>query len=217
MHSVESASPTRSAYHHGDLPDTLCRAVLALVLEAGVDKVTMSNVARRAGVSTGAPYRHFKSLDVLMVATALKVYERFRQQQRQCIAHLVDPRQKMLAFSNFFFVFAKEDPAGFSLLFESSLSVMHRDLDPLSQQAFEDAMAIAAELAPHTEREVLAQFVVNVFALVYGNSKLMVERYSPITRTSEFPQMAASGVEMLIGYVCAQDALAAQGALSAAP
>lgn len=217
MSTAALPSSARSAYHHGDLPDTLCQAVLALVLEEGVDKVTMSHVARRAGVSTGAPYRHFKSLDGLMVATALKVYERFREKQRHCIAHLVDPRQKMLAFSNFFFVFAKEDPAGFSLLFESSLSVMHRDFDPLSQQAFEDAMAIAAELAPHTDREFLTQFVVNVFALVYGNSKLMAERYSPVTRTSEFPQMAASGVDMLIGYVCAQDAMAAQEVTSVAP
>lgn len=201
--------PPRTAYHHGDLPDALCQAVLELVLEKGAANVSMSDVSRRAGVSAGAPYRHFRSLDELMVSTALKVYGRFREAQRRSIIGLDDPQAKMQAFATYFFVFAKEDPAGFSLLFDSRMSVMHRELDALSREAFEDAMTIAIELAPNTDFQLRTQFVMNVFALIYGNSKLMVERYSPVTEPSEFPQMAASGVSMLIGYLSAQDRLAA--------
>jgi AcrR family transcriptional regulator len=210
--SESAAKPTvRTAYHHGDLPDTLCRAVLELVLENGVEKVSMSDVSRRAGVSAGAPYRHFKSLDELMVSTALKVYERFREKQRESIVGLDDPQARMLTFATYFFVFARDDPAGFSLLFDSNMTVMHRELDALSREAFDDAMAIATDLAPHTGSALRTQFVMNVFALIYGNSKLMVERYSPVTEPSEFPHVAASGVKMLMGYLRTQDDLAARG------
>jgi AcrR family transcriptional regulator len=195
----------RAGYHHGDLPDAMCRAFLELVLECGADKVKMADVARRAGVSAGAPYRHFRSLDELMVATALKVYERFLNQQRGSILGLDNPQDKMLTFATYFFVFAAEDPAGFALLFDSRMSLTHRELDHLSRQAFDDAMAIATELAPKTTVILRTQFVVNVFALIYGNSKLMVEHYSPVTAPNEFPAMAASGVSMLISYLCAQN------------
>ena len=53
-------------YHHGDLRRVLIDAALQLVGEGGPDAVSVREAARRAGVSPGAPFRHFASRDALM-------------------------------------------------------------------------------------------------------------------------------------------------------
>lgn len=53
-------------YHHGDLRNALLDAAQAIVAEEGLAAVTMSAVARRSDVSSGAPYRHFKDRIALL-------------------------------------------------------------------------------------------------------------------------------------------------------
>ena len=58
-------------YHHANLRKTLLDAAVALVGEVGPRAFTLREVARRAGVSHNAPYRHFSSKDELLTAVAL--------------------------------------------------------------------------------------------------------------------------------------------------
>jgi AcrR family transcriptional regulator len=61
-----SAKP---GYHHGDLRATLVLTALEM-LEAG-ETFSLRAVARRAGVSTAAPYRHFPDREALESALAV--------------------------------------------------------------------------------------------------------------------------------------------------
>jgi len=56
----------------------LIDAALQLVGESGPDAVSVRAAARRAGVSPGAPFRHFASRDALMQAVAEEAQRRFR-------------------------------------------------------------------------------------------------------------------------------------------
>lgn len=59
-----------SAYHHGDLPAVLVQtAVKMLDADGGVD-LSIRAVAREAGVSSAAPYRHFPDRPALLSAVA---------------------------------------------------------------------------------------------------------------------------------------------------
>ena len=60
----------RDTYHHGDLKRALTQASLALVKEKGPKGFTLREVARRAGVSAAAPYRHFADKSQLLAAAA---------------------------------------------------------------------------------------------------------------------------------------------------
>ncbi|MDH6134195.1 AcrR family transcriptional regulator [Kitasatospora sp. MAA4] len=71
----------RGSYHHGALPEALVAAALALLDEAGQDRVTMREVARRAGVSAGAPFRHFPDRQALLTEVADRVLADFEQWQ----------------------------------------------------------------------------------------------------------------------------------------
>ena len=62
-------------YHHGDLPAALLDAVAAAVAEHGVTGVSLRDVARRAGVSHGAPAHHFGSKAGMLTAFATRGYQ----------------------------------------------------------------------------------------------------------------------------------------------
>jgi len=73
-----SRAPAPKPYHHGDLRRVLIDAALQLVGEGGAEAVSVREAARRAGVSPGAPFRHFPSRDALMQAVAEEAQRRFR-------------------------------------------------------------------------------------------------------------------------------------------
>src|SRR3954464_14355091 len=61
--------PQRSkSYHHGDLRNALIQAGLELLAEGGAQELDLRKVARRAGVSHAAPYRHFADKQALIAS-----------------------------------------------------------------------------------------------------------------------------------------------------
>lgn len=72
---MTSPTPPRG-YHHGSLEQALIAATVALIEEQGLQAVSVREVARRAGVSSGAPFRHFASKTALMTAVAEQAMQR---------------------------------------------------------------------------------------------------------------------------------------------
>jgi AcrR family transcriptional regulator len=58
------------SYHHGDLRNAMIVAAAELIEESGSLGFSMADAARRAGVSTAAPYRHFRDKEALLDAVA---------------------------------------------------------------------------------------------------------------------------------------------------
>ncbi|HWZ19753.1 MAG TPA: helix-turn-helix domain-containing protein, partial [Ktedonobacteraceae bacterium] len=63
---VERQKP--KPYHHGDLRNALIQAGLEILAEGGAQELDLRKVARRAGVSHAAPYRHFADKQALVAA-----------------------------------------------------------------------------------------------------------------------------------------------------
>src|SRR3954468_24870935 len=59
-----------STYHHGDLPAALLRAAGRTLEKRGIGALSLRELARRAGVSHNAPYRHFPDRQALLAALA---------------------------------------------------------------------------------------------------------------------------------------------------
>jgi AcrR family transcriptional regulator len=51
------------SYHHGNLRDSLLQAGSEALRELGPEALSLREIAKRAGVSHNAPYRHFQSKD----------------------------------------------------------------------------------------------------------------------------------------------------------
>ena len=58
------------SYHHGDLKHTLIKAACQHLAKAGAESLSLRALARDAGVSQTAPYRHFKTKSSLFAAIA---------------------------------------------------------------------------------------------------------------------------------------------------
>jgi AcrR family transcriptional regulator len=63
-------SASAKTYHHGDLRNALIIAAAELIEQSGSLNFAMADAARRAGVSSAAPYRHFRDKDALLEAVS---------------------------------------------------------------------------------------------------------------------------------------------------
>src|ERR1700739_381513 len=67
------------AYHHGDLRNGLLEAARSILEEESLAALTLRAVARKAGVSHAAPYRHFPNPEALLVELFLEGFDELRE------------------------------------------------------------------------------------------------------------------------------------------
>ena len=108
----------RKTYHHGDLRQELVAATRALVEEKGPDLFSVSEVCRRAGVSTAAPYRHFTDRQEILDAVALEGMEALRETCAAAVADLPPGSvAAVAAIGRAYVAFAAAHPAVFRMMF----------------------------------------------------------------------------------------------------
>lgn len=132
-----SRRPRRRSYHHGNLRAALVEAAVRLVHREGVEALTLRRVARLAGVSQAAPYRHFADKRALLAAVAEEGF-------RLLAAALRDPggagpRERFRARGPAYVAFATRHPSHFRIMFGRELA----DREPFP--ALRDAARAAFE------------------------------------------------------------------------
>ena len=70
MRKASQPPKDRSTYHHGALRSTLVETAARLIESDGIAALSLRRVAREAGVSHAAPYRHFRDKHELQEAVA---------------------------------------------------------------------------------------------------------------------------------------------------
>src|SRR4030088_2102693 len=109
-------STSKATYHHGDLRAALVRAAIQLLEESGETDLSLRAVARRAGVSPAAPYRHYADREALVSAVAAVGYRELAE--RLAAAHPAPATPEQLASVAVAYVqFALEQPALFRMMF----------------------------------------------------------------------------------------------------
>src|SRR6266545_4523126 len=112
-----SRTPAPKPYHHGDLRRVLIDAALQLVGEGGAEAVSVREAARRAGVSPGAPFRHFPSRDALMQAVAEEAQRRFRAEIAAALAAAPgDPLGRFRCLGLAYLRWAMRNPTHFAII-----------------------------------------------------------------------------------------------------
>jgi len=74
---VTKATPERR-YHHGDLRRAIIDTALEVMREEQNWQFTLREIARRAGVSHAAPYKHFPDKGALLTALAMIGFDQLR-------------------------------------------------------------------------------------------------------------------------------------------
>jgi AcrR family transcriptional regulator len=103
------------ASDHGGLRETLVAAALAM-LESDAGEPSLRAVARAAGVSAMAPYRHFADKSALLAAVADRGFTVLRERLLAADG-VADPRAALLGQGLAYIAFARAHPALFRLMF----------------------------------------------------------------------------------------------------
>jgi AcrR family transcriptional regulator len=111
----------RDTYHHGDLKRALTQAALGLVQEKGPRGFTLREVARRAGVSAAAPYRHFADKAELVAAAATQGFVQLHETLSATAAKTADPAKQALAMGRAYVRWAVTHPDHYQVMFGSEL------------------------------------------------------------------------------------------------
>ncbi|MCU4653241.1 TetR/AcrR family transcriptional regulator [Roseibacterium sp. SDUM158016] len=108
----------RKNYHHGALKEQLVEAVRQLIETQGPDGFTIAEACRLAGVSTAAPYKHFRDREEILHAVILAAMHRMgAAMQAAADAYPAGDPERVVALGRAYIGFARAEPGVFALMF----------------------------------------------------------------------------------------------------
>jgi AcrR family transcriptional regulator len=164
-------SSSKATYHHGDLRAALVRAAMGLLEESGEAALSLRAVARRAGVSPAAPYRHYADREALVSAVAAVGYRELAE--RLTAAHPSPSSPDQLASVAIAYVqFALERPALFRIMFTEPCDRYDDERVAAAAAVSQYLRAIVERTFPQADAEALATAI---WALVHGLAFLLLD------------------------------------------
>ena len=173
------------SYHHGNLREVLIEAAFRLVDAQGPDAVSMRALAREAGVSSAAPFRHFSDKRVLLDAVAERAVGELKRKLDEATAQCVDALTQFRAMTVAYVRFAAEHPTLFDLI-HSHGSVSGRFLGDLKDERRLKLIALIYEgqnagLIPEADPELIA---LTSEALTHGLARMIVDGHPRVASLS---------------------------------
>jgi AcrR family transcriptional regulator len=186
---------SKTTYHHGDLQAACVSAAMELLEESGETALSLRGVARRAGVSPAAPYRHYADREALVSAVAALGYRELAE--RLAAAHPSPATPEQLTSVAVAYVrFALERPALFRIMFGESC-----DRDNDERMAATAAVTlylreIVGRVFPEADIEAMATAT---WALVHGLAFLHLDGKLDASTPSAVAERVAAAIHALLG------------------
>ncbi|MFY0568040.1 TetR/AcrR family transcriptional regulator [Archangium lansingense] len=181
-------------YHHGDLRRALLDASLTLISEEGFGALTLREVARRAGVTHAAPYRHFADKEALLEAVAEEGFRVMTARMKERMARESTPNRRLMACGVAYVLFAMEHPAHFRVMFgphftrPPKLGPPGGDTDSFGLLV--DSIAEGQRTGEMREGEP-RMLALTCWSLVHGLGSLLVDRKLEFSGVTTIPQAEA--------------------------
>ncbi|HEX4229061.1 MAG TPA: TetR/AcrR family transcriptional regulator [Bryobacteraceae bacterium] len=172
----------KKPYHHGNLRETLLDSAIRLIAEVGPAGFTLREVARRAGVSHNAPYRHFSDRDDLIAAIATQGFRQLTQAMLRAAAGGVSAVDRLKRAGLAYVTFALHRPEHFTVMFDASTPVKggHEDLAKAAEEAFDTLLNLVRSW--HDEGRLSGdarEFALLAWSMVHGVAKLATTGHLP--------------------------------------
>ncbi len=182
----------RKGYHHGNLKQALVAATIVLIEEKGPSGFTMAEAAKQAGVSTAAPYRHFKGREDLIAEVARQGFEIFADLLEFALAKGGGSSVRGLeSVGRAYLAFAQKYPGYYIAMFESGVSInANPELAMVANRAMNVLIQSAEDLSKHMPRDKrppASMVSHHIWALSHGVVELFA-RGEPGTRSPFSPE-----------------------------
>ena len=168
----------KSTYHHGNLREVLIASALDILKEGTLQDLSLRALARKAGVSQTAPYRHFEDKEALIVVLIQEGSALSHESMQLACEIDNDPVEQMINMGLAYYDFSQDHPAHFRLMFGGNLENKDKytSLIATEQQNYELVQSVVDRCmklpgAPKLSSEMVR---LSCWSLVHGLANLIL-------------------------------------------
>lgn len=168
----------KSTYHHGNLREVLIASALDILKEGSLQDLSLRALARKAGVSQTAPYRHFEDKEALIVVLIQEGSTIMQESMRLVCEKTEDPVEQLINMGLAYYDFSQQHPAHFRLMFGGNLENKEKytSLIETEQQSYELVQNVVDECmklpgAPDLSTDMVR---LSCWSLVHGLANLIL-------------------------------------------
>jgi AcrR family transcriptional regulator len=161
-----------------DLRTEVLKASLALIQEGGLDRLSMREVARKAGVSHQAPYHYFVDREAILAAIAGEGFSKLGQSLIRAAAQAgAEPVKAVESMGRAYVEFALRHPAYFQAMFRADAVPLDRypDARKREDEAFGKLVEGIGQAFANEPAEVRRRIAIACWAMVHGLATLILE------------------------------------------
>ena len=206
MEKAVKTDPVRAKakYHHGDLREVLVQASYDLVLMKGAENFTLAEACRLAGVSTAAPYKHFKDRDEVLALIVARGFDRMSEKSMRAVeAAGVGTLAGIIAMGRAYVHFAVDNEKLFRLMFGQH-PVLKTDKEVLSE-GMGCFSKVIEQVAVYCERNGVAgnpdEIAIRLWTFVHGASSLLIDGdYAVVAPSLDVDVLIEATTARLLGH-----------------
>lgn len=195
-------------YHHGDLRETLIVAGFELLSEGGVAGLDLRKVARKAGVSHAAPYRHFEDKSELIAAVIEEGFSQLHDSLQQAVDRSeANPIDQLQNISLAYVEFTVKNPWSVREMF-SGLTIDHNAYPSLyatSKKVFGliESVIVSGQDSGTLKLDDSKELTCVFLSTIHGTALLIIDNHmQPITsRPGGIEHLARISVDALINGI----------------
>ncbi|RIA55397.1 TetR family transcriptional regulator [Dichotomicrobium thermohalophilum] len=193
----------RKSYHHGQLKEALITAATQLVEEKGPDNFSLADACRRAGVSTAAPYRHFRDRNELLAEVVNRGFRGLAEANRAAVMRVGEgTRDGIIEMGKSYVGFAAGQPGVFRMMFGQNAQVkkvegvLETGMDCFGGLIRQVEMYCAANGRDDDARDV----ALRLWTFVHGAASLLIdEDYAHVAPGMDVNKLIETATPRLLG------------------
>ena len=199
----QTAVHAKKRFHHGDLREALIAASRELLIEHGPDGFTLADACRRAGVTTAAPYKHFRDKQEILEEIVLRGFAQLTAANAKAVAEGgAGTIAGITAMGISYLNFAVAQPAIFRLMFGHKSEIRKvKQVDESSNQCLKHVIEeVAAYSRKHGHTADAQQVAIRLWTFVHGAASLELDGdYERVAPGLDVRALIADVTPMLLG------------------
>ncbi len=170
-----TAVRAKKSFHHGDLREALIAATRELLIEHGPDGFTLADACRRAGVTTAAPYKHFRDKQEILEEIVTRAFDELAANNAKAVEESGRGTiAGITAMGISYLEFAVAQPAIFRLMF-GELKKLRTDHTSGNQCLKNVIDEVAYYSRKHGHIADAEQLAIRLWTFVHGASSLQLD------------------------------------------
>ncbi len=154
---------------------------MILLQESGQENLSLREVAVRAGVSSGAPYRHFENKEFLLAALAEGGFYRLDAAMREAIIkHAHHPLKQLNEIARTYLAIAEENPPFFKVMFGpyEVHDPMQKDVMTICEKVFANLVGIFIKgMYEGSFKKLEPEYTaLSYWAMLHGLAMLLIDK-----------------------------------------